>query len=289
MTVAARSSQVIVRPMWGTMIRVEVPHALPESAIEPVWQWFQHVDDVFSTWRDDSEISRLARGELTLAATSAEVREVLERCEQLKVASGGAFDIAFATTADEPDAPGRCAIDPTGVVKGWAVDRAGELLEALGVTDVAINAGGDILVRADAHSERVWRVGIQHPWERDRTAQVVALRNGAIATSGNYERGDHVVDARTGRAAAGLTAVSVIASDLALADGYATAALALGNEGMSWLATRRDVVAFGITDDRRVVKTEGFDEYAVNTESILAHDYGSRASGSRGACGSETG
>jgi thiamine biosynthesis lipoprotein len=259
MTVAASPSRVVVRPMWGTMIRIELRDALPTDAIEPVWQWFQRVDDIFSTWRDDSEISRLARGELELTSTSIEVREVLDLCARLKSTSRGAFDIAFAAAAGDPDAPGRCAIDPTGVVKGWAVDRAGDLLGALGVTHAAINAGGDILVCGD----RPWRIGIQHPWERDKTAQIVALTNGAIATSGNYERGDHVVDARTGRPAVGLTAVSVIAPNLALADGYATAALALGTEGMGWLATRPDVVAVGITDDRRVVKTAGFDDHVV--------------------------
>ncbi len=259
MTVAASSSRIVVRPMWGTMIRVEMRDAVPDDAIEPLWQWFQRVDDLFSTWRDDSEISRLARGDLELTATSTEVRVVLDLCARLKSTSRGAFDTAFAAAAADPDAPGRCAIDPTGVVKGWAVDRGGELLGALGVSDVAINAGGDILVRGSTP----WRVGIQHPWQRDKTAQIVALTNGAIATSGNYERGDHVVDARTGRPAVGLTAVSVIAANLALADGYATVALALGGEGMGWLATRPDVVAIGITDDRRVVKTAGFDDHVV--------------------------
>jgi thiamine biosynthesis lipoprotein len=258
MTVAASSSRVVVRPMWGTMIRVEWRDAVPADAIEPVWQWFQRVDDIFSTWRDDSEISRVARGELDLTSTSTEVQEVLDLCARLKSTSRGAFDVAFAAGAD-PEVPGRRAIDPTGVVKGWAVDRAAERLGALGVTHASINAGGDILVCGDTP----WRIGIQHPWERDKTAQIVALTNGAIATSGNYERGDHVVDARTGRPAVGLTAVSVIAPNLMLADGYATAALALGNEGMEWLATRPDVVAVGITDDRRVVKTAGFDDHVV--------------------------
>jgi FAD:protein FMN transferase len=259
MTVTASTSRVVVRPMWGTMIRVELRDALHVEAIEPVWQWFQRVDDLFSTWRDDSEISRLARGELELSSTSTEVREVLDLCERLTSTSRGAFDVAYAASTGDLDTPGRCAIDPTGVVKGWAVDRAGELLGALGVKQAAINAGGDVLV----FGEGPWRIGIQHPWERDKTAQVVSLTNGAIATSGNYERGDHVVDARTGRPAVGLTAVSVIAPNLALADGCATAALALGNEGMGWLAAQPDVVAVGITDDRRVVKTAGFDDHVV--------------------------
>ncbi|HEX4353808.1 MAG TPA: FAD:protein FMN transferase, partial [Polyangiales bacterium] len=241
------------REMMGTIIQMTIV-GLPEEraapALSAAMAEMSRLEGLLSEWRDDSEISRLARGELELTSTSTEVREVLDFCERLKSTSRGAFDVAFAAAAADLDAPGRRAIDPTGVVKGWAVDRAGELLGAMGVTHAAINAGGDILVRGD----RPWRIGIQHPWERDKTAQIVAVTNGAIATSGNYERGDHVVDARTGRPAIGLTAVSVIASNLALADGYATTALALGDEGMGWLATRPDVVAIGITDDRRVVK-----------------------------------
>jgi FAD:protein FMN transferase len=261
MSVAMSPPHVSVRPMWGTMIRIEVREVLGEHALDPLWQWFQRVDDLFSTWRDDSEISRLARGELELGETSAEVTVVLELCEHMKVTSHGAFDIAFA--ADGPDRPGWCAIDPTGLVKGWAVDRAGELLGAQGVSSFAINAGGDILVRGRPGPHDVWRVGIQHPWQRDKTAATVGLTDGAVATSGNYERDDHVYDPRTGRPASGLASVSVVTSELARADGYATAALALGRDGMAWLATLPDVAAIGITDDHRVVKTDRFDELTI--------------------------
>ena len=141
--------------MWGTMIRIDVRDAIDEHALDALWAWFQRVDDLFSTWRDDSEISRLARGELELEETSPEVRAVLELCEQVKLTSRGAFDIAFAAAADVPDRPGRCPIDPTGLVKGWAVDRAAELLVAHGASNFAINAGGDILVRGPARPDVV--------------------------------------------------------------------------------------------------------------------------------------
>ena len=260
---AARESadapvQLSVRPIWGTVIRIEIRDAIADAALDDVWKWFERVDDLFCTWRADSEISRLARGELDLGDASPELPEVLDRCERLRITSRGAFDIGFAASTGGPDWPGRCAIDPTGVVKGWAVDRAAEMLRTCGASHFAINAGGDVLVATPPGAE-AWRIGIQHPWERDKTAQVVELTNGAVATSGDYERGEHVIDPRTGRPAAGLASVTVIASDLATADGDATAALALGRDGMAWLATRPEVVAMGITDDRRVVKTAGFD------------------------------
>jgi thiamine biosynthesis lipoprotein len=263
MNIATSPPLVSVRPMWGTMIRVDVRDVIEAHALDPLWEWFQRVDDLFSTWRADSEIARLARGELELTETSPEVPVVLELCRQMKLTSHGAFDIAFAAVAGAPDWPGRCAIDPTGIVKGWAVDRAGELLGAHGASNFAINAGGDILVRGRPGPGTAWRVGIQHPWRRDKTAEIVGLTNGALATSGNYERGDHVVDPRTGRPARGLASVTVITSELALADGYATAALALGREGMAWLTTLPEVAAIGITDDQRVMKTAGFDGFVI--------------------------
>jgi FAD:protein FMN transferase len=249
--------------MWGTVIRIEIHDPVDERELEPVLDWFQRVDDLLSTWRDDSEISRLARGELDLADTSAEVRAVLELCEQVKVASLGAFDVTFAVGAGELDRPGRRAIDPTGLVKGWGVDRAAELLAARGASNFSVNAGGDIVVRGFAGSGGLWRVGIQHPWQRDKTAETVGLTDGAVATSGDYERGDHVIDPRSGRPASGLASVTVITTELAIADAYATAALALGPDGMAWLATLPGIVAMGITDDRRVVKTTGFDAFVV--------------------------
>jgi thiamine biosynthesis lipoprotein len=258
---------VSVRPMWGTMISVDVRDAIDRRAIEACWAWFQRVDDVFSTWRDDSEISRLGRGELALANTSPEVAVVLEFCDQIKRTSGGAFDVAFAARSDVPRRPGWCAIDPTGVVKGWAVDRAGALLRSAGATNFAINAGGDVLACGQPEPGAAWRVGIQHPWQRNKTVAIVAVSDRAVATSGDYERGDHVYDARTGRPASGLVSVTVIGPALASADGYATAALALGHGGMEWLATLPEVVAMGITGDRRVVKTAGFDGSRSTTSS----------------------
>jgi thiamine biosynthesis lipoprotein len=256
---------VSMRAIWGTVVRIEVRDAIDARDLEPLWQWFQRVDDLFSTWRPDSEISRLANGELQLPQTSPEVPVVLDLCERMRVASRGAFDITFAAGCadDLRDRPGRCSIDPTGLVKGWAVDRAGELLAAHGVANFAIDAGGDIVVRGRPAPGAVWRVGIRHPWQRDKSAAVVGLTDAAIATSGDYERGDHVIDPRTSLPASGLTSVTVIGTELARVDAYATAALALGRDGMPWLATLPDVRAIGITDDRRVVKTASFNDLVV--------------------------
>ena len=146
------------------------------------------------------------------------------------------------------------------------MSRAGDMLRARGATNFSVSAGGDVIVagRPDDASNG-WRVGIQHPWERDQVAAVVEVADGAIATSGRYERGDHVLDPRTGEPVRGLMSVTVVGPDLATADAYATATMVLGSEhGLNWLASRHDYAGFAITDEKQVITTTGFDKYRVS-------------------------
>jgi thiamine biosynthesis lipoprotein len=238
-----------VEEQWGTVISIDAPDLDDASALDECFAWFQRIDELFSTWRADTEIMRLGRGEIAVADASPEVREVLALSEQMRLESDGAFDI---TAAEAP-------LDPSGIVKGWAVQRAGEMLRLAGSIRHFINAGGDIVVRDS------WRVGIQHPWERDKVAAVVEAHDCGIATSGRYERGDHVIDPRTGEPATVLASVTVIGPDLAIADAFATAVVVLGpEEGMRWLATRVGYEGMAITDDHVVIVTPGFDRYRVS-------------------------
>ena len=140
------------------------------------------------------------------------------------------------------------------------------MLRAAGASCFFVNAGGDVVTHGrPVGAPEGWRVGIQHPWERDLVAAVVAVGDGAVATSGRYERGDHVVDPRSGLPAGDLASVTVIGPDLAVADAYATAAVVLGpEEGMWWLATRAGYEGMGITDDQVVLLTPGFDRYRLS-------------------------
>jgi FAD:protein FMN transferase len=249
--------------MWGTAISVDVRDGPGSAAVDALFEWFRHIDDLFSTWRPDTEISRLGRGELSIESASPEVRVVLDLCDEVRCRSNGAFDVTVGRQHGIGSRPGLGPLDPSGLVKGWAVERAADRLHAEGATRFSINAGGDAVVRGHPDDWSDWRVGIQHPWERGNVAAVLSVVDVAVATSGRYERGDHVFDPRTGLPASGLAAVTVVGADLALADGYATAALALGDEGMSWLAGLPGIEALGITDDRVVITTAGFDRYRV--------------------------
>lgn len=231
-----------VRHVMGMPVGIEIPG---EGAdVEAAFAWLREVDATFSTYRADSEISRLDRGELTLADCRPEVDEVLTRCLALERATGGYFSARPA---------GR--LDPSGLVKGWALDGAAR---RLGAECFCLNAGGDVIARGRPEPARGWRVGIRHPLEHDCLAAVLEVQDLAVATSGEYERGAHIVDPHTGRPPRGLLSVTVVGPELATADAYATAAFAMGADGPAWTATLDGYDALCITSDRRVLSTPGF-------------------------------
>ncbi|MCW2751122.1 MAG: Thiamine biosynthesis lipoprotein ApbE [Aeromicrobium sp.] len=201
-------------------------------------------DQVFSTYREDSEISRVNRGSLTLADVSPDVDEVLAIGEQARIESGGAFDVWL------PGPDGARRLDPSGVVKGWAVERAAGLLEPLADTDFCLSAGGDMVCRSRTADSVGWRIGIEDPRDPTRMIAVLPVTNGAVATSGTAHRGTHLVDARTGRTPVGVASVTVVTASLTWADIDATAAYAHGPEAERWLQTRPDRTGLVVWDDR---------------------------------------
>ena len=192
----------------------------------------RRADEMFSTWRSDSEISRLDRGELEIGDCSPEVAEVLELAEAARTGSDGAFDVW------RPGPEGRVRLDPSGVVKGWAVARAAVPLVSLPETDVCLSAGGDMVCHVADPDGTAWEIGIEDPHDPTRLVARVPVRRGAVATSGTAHRGAHVVDARTGRPTDALASVTVVGRDLTSVDIDATTALALGVDGPAWLRAR---------------------------------------------------
>jgi thiamine biosynthesis lipoprotein len=228
-----------VEHVMGMPVRADVRSPVAGGVLDAVFAWLRDVDARFSPFRPDSAVARHARGE---AAHDAELDAVLAHCAALRAATGGYFDARAGGV-----------LDPSALVKGWAVDRAAALLDAAGVRRWCLDAGGDVRVRGGG-----WRVGIRHPGERHRLAGVLALDDGAVATSGAYERGQHVLDPHTGRPPRGVRAVTVVGPELAGADAYATAAFAMGARGPAWTATLRGHGAMTVLDDDRVLATPAF-------------------------------
>ena len=196
----------------------------------------READRVFSTYRADSVISRINRGEI--AEPPPEVAEVLAIGTAAEEATGGAFALRR-----------NGVLDPSAVVKGWAAERAAAPLAALPDTDFCLSAGGDLTCRTGNSAAAPWRIGIEDPRDPTRIVAVVPLRNGAVATSGSTHRGAHIVDARTGGTPSGLASVTVIGDALTAVDVDATAAFALGTDGERWLATRGHRAAFVVRTD----------------------------------------
>jgi len=193
----------------------------------------REVDRVFSTYRPDSAICRLGRGEIGVADCPPEVADVLALGAEAERASGGAFSIRL------PGPEGRTVLDPSGVVKGWAAERASTALRGLEDTDYCLSAGGDLTCRVLDPDGAPWRIGIEDPADPRRVLAVLPLFTGAVATSGTAHRGQHLVDARTGLPPEGVASVTVVAGSLTWADIDATAAYARGPEAARWLETRR--------------------------------------------------
>lgn len=206
--------------------------AAGHDAWRAVMDELRWADAVFSTYRDDSWVSRLDRGEVSLADCPPEVAEVLDLAEQAERDSGGAF------SAHLPGPDGRRRLDPSGVVKGWAVERAAAALRALPETDHCLSAGGDMTCLTADPDGQPWRVGVEDPRDPTGVLAVVPVFTGAVATSGTAHRGQHLVDARTGLAPRGVASVTVVAGSLTTADVDATAAYAQGPGAAAWLARR---------------------------------------------------
>ena len=238
-----------VAQIMGMPIVVDIRDDCDDLPVEELFDWFRAVDARFSTYRAESEISRLNRDELDLGECHADVRAVLARCDELREETGGFFDARYASLLE---------VDPSGLVKGWSVDRGGELLEQHGIANYSINAGGDIRLRGGALPDDTWRTGIQHPQVTNRIVAVVESRDLALATSGAYARGDHIIDPHNRLPASGLLSATIAGPDLATADALATAAFAMGERSAAWVTTLRGYECLALLSNGTIVATPGF-------------------------------
>ncbi|HET7167726.1 MAG TPA: FAD:protein FMN transferase [Candidatus Limnocylindrales bacterium] len=252
-----------VETVMGTVASFDVrdPAADPDRrpaaamAIDRAVAWLHDVDRRFSPYRPDSQVSRIAAGTLAEVDADADLRAVLELADALAIDSDGAFDVRRW----QPD--GR--LDPSGIVKGWAIDAAAAILADAGCSTFAIGAGGDLVARGGGEPDRGWRVGIRHPDRPDRVAAVLTVPDAAIATSAAYERGAHIRDPRSGRVPDGVRSMTVVGPSLTWADAYATAGYVLGNDGLDWIAAHDGYAALSIGWDDRIRWSAGLDSLLV--------------------------
>lgn len=233
----------------GTVVSFDVPD-WADQVLGRAVSWLHWVDATFSPYRDDSDVSRFGRGSVALANCAPELAEVLAACGDVAARSGGYF-----TTW-----PGG-RFDPSGYVKGWAIERAAEMLTTAGSAEHSVNGGGDIQCVGDHGPGRPWRVGITDPLRPGTLALVVTGRDFAVATSGLAERGPHIVNPHTGRPATGLASITMVGPALAATDAYATAAFAMGPGARDWMESLDGYEAFAVTPVGEVWQTSGFQAY----------------------------
>lgn len=198
------------------------------EAVRRACDELHHVDEVFSTFRPESPVSRIRTGVLNLEDAPDEVKDAERLCELAREFTDGLFDAHGLPEG----------FDPSGLVKGWAIERALWILAAHDIPSAIVNGGGDVALLGRPPAGERWRIGIRHPWRPDSLAAVV-LADSAVATSGTYERGAHLVDPRNGVPALAVASASVVGPSLTLADALATA-LAVGGPDSLDLVERID-------------------------------------------------
>jgi len=225
-----------------------IDEAAQAEALDRVFEDFALLDRTFSPFRHESEVSRINRGELQVDEAGELVNQAVDLCRQYERATDGYFSAWLS---------GR--FDPSGLVKSWAIDRGCSILDGYGYRDFFVDAGGDVQTNGHNAEGGSWRVGVRHPVERDKVVRVVLASGLAVATSGTYEKGEHIVDPHTGEPANALLSFTVVGPDILQADVYATAGFAMGSRGLEFVARSSGYEAFAIDRHLHAEYTQGFD------------------------------
>ncbi len=237
------------RILMGMPITVDVVGASDASVLDAVFSYFEKVDRRFSTYKLDSEISAINRASIAASDFSDEMREVLALAEATKRESDGFFDIRKADGS----------LDPSGIVKGWAIRNAAEIVRQSGARDFFIDAGGDIQSSGKNASGEEWSVGIRNPFDETEIIKVVYPRGRGVATSGTYVRGQHIYDPHApGEPLADIVSLTVIGPDVLEADRFATAAFAMGKDGILFVEEMPGLEGYAVDGSGRAKLTSGF-------------------------------
>ena len=221
--------------------------------IEAVFDYFTYIDNKFSTYKSDSEISRINQGLLKKPEYSPDMKTVLDLCAQTKKATAGFFEIDHFG-----------ALDPSGLVKGWAVNNAAGMLKKQGIKNFYINAGGDIQVRGRNEEGRRWRIGIENPFDRRQIVKAINVDTEGVATSGTYIRGQHVYDPhKLNKPITDIISLTVIGPDIYEADRFATAAFAMGLKALDFIGRLKGFAGYMIDKNKVSRETPNFNYYVL--------------------------
>ncbi len=245
------------RLMMGMPITVEIVDVLPDegsAALDAVFDYFDYVDHKFSTYKDDSEIMQINRGELALSDASADMQLIFELAEQTKQETDGYFDIFH-----------NGSYDPSGVVKGWSIANAAEILRERGFQHYYVDAGGDVQVSGKSADGENWRIGIRNPFNINEIVKVVGVSDLGVATSGTSIRGQHIYNPKNPAPIEEIVSLTVIGPNIYEADRFATPAFAMGKEGIFFIEALIGFEGYMIDCNGIATLTSGF-------EKVVLHD-----------------
>lgn len=241
-----------MRLIMGMPIIIDVVDKnVEEKDLEEIFSYFQCIDHTFSTYKKTSEISRLNDELLRKDDVSQNVSTILKLAEETKVETHGFFDIEK-----------NGIIDPSGIVKGWAIYKASKLLKTQGFRNFYIDAGGDIQVSGKNHQRKLWSLGIRNPFNQKEIVKKIFLYNKGIATSGTYMRGHHVYNPHKPELEiADIVSITVIGPTVFDADRFATAAFAMGKKGIDFIEKLPAFEGYMIDTNAIATMTTGFQKY----------------------------
>lgn len=237
----------ITKIIMGMPITVAFEDKVDREIFQEIFNYFRKIDQKFSTYKKNSEISQINDGKLTLKNASSDVKKIFKLAKKTKEQTEGFFDIYQ-----------NGKFDPSGIVKGWAILNAANLLKKKGINKFFVDAGGDIEV-----SGHVWKVGIRNPFNQTEIVKVLYINNVGIATSGNYIRGDHIWNPN-GEMVSDIVSLTVIGPDILEADRFATAAFAMGKDGINFIERQKGLEGYMIDKEGIATMTSGFGKYEAN-------------------------
>lgn len=220
-----------------------------ETMFAKVFEYFNYVDNKFSTYKPDSEISRINQGKLDLESASEDMKTVFRLSAETKKETQGYFDIEH-----------NGHIDPSGLVKGWAIWNAAEILKQLGAENFYLDVGSDIQASGGNNGKK-WSVGIKNPFNQKEIVKVIYISTEGVATSGNYIRGDHIYNPHGNHLADEIVSLTVIGPNVYEADRFATAAFAMGAKGVEFIENTKGLEGYMIDKKGIATYTSGFDNY----------------------------
>ena len=243
------------RILMGMPITVEIVGARDATTINAVFDYLHQVDARFSTYKDNSEISAFNRGEVLPANLSDEMKEVLQLSAITREQSRGYFEIRKADGT----------LDPSGIVKGWAINNAAKIIRSRGHVDFFVEAGGDVQSGGQNEEGREWRVGIRSPFHSDEIIKVVTPRGQGMATSGTYVRGQHIYNPHEPKKPIeDIVSLSVIGPDILEADRFATAAFAMGAKGIYFIENLSGFEGYMVNAQGIATQTTGFGAFVLS-------------------------